>query len=176
MPSCRQCHNHRRDPAPANDIVSDAAGGADPPVLDCGHSLGAALATVAANFAAGEPRLRLQGLYTYGSPRVGDAAFGRAIGVPVFRFRNNSDVVTTVPIGLVFRHVGALQLIDSGGHLHENVQPREELILKTGSIHFQTRETHTLGSLLRTSHPTVPLPGFLADHAPVNCAIRILNC
>jgi triacylglycerol lipase len=141
-----------------------------------GHSLGAALATIAASFAASEPRLMLKGVYTYGSPRVGDAAFGHGVGVPVFRFRNNSDIVTNVPLGLVFRHVGALQHIDSGGHLHEHVQPSEELILKAGAIHLPAGESRALSGLLRTSQPTIPLPGFLADHAPVNYAIRIWNC
>lgn len=93
-----------------------------------GHSLGAALATLAALRSE-----RLDGLYTYGSPRVGDegfaAAFGRILsrkGVECYRFVNNNDLVTTVPItslppGLVtYKHVGTLKYIDSGGQVRDN--------------------------------------------------------
>jgi triacylglycerol lipase len=141
-----------------------------------GHSLGAALATVAANLSADEPGLGLTGLYTYGSPRVGDAGFGRTIAVPAYRFRNNADIVTNVPLGLVFRHVGALELIDGGGHLHSNLTLAAEILVEAGSARVSAVEAHALSNLLRTAAPGFPLPGFLADHAPVNYSIRIWNC
>src|SRR2546421_4343343 len=92
-----------------------------------GHSLGAALATLAA--ARSE---RLDGLYTFGSPRVGDEGFARAFGqrlsqkgVEYFRFVNNRDIVTTVPLtsippSIIFKHVGTLKHIDARGQIHEN--------------------------------------------------------
>jgi hypothetical protein len=91
-----------------------------------GHSLGAALATLAA---ARSPRL--DGLYTYGSPRVGDEGFAAAFdnllaakGVTHFRFVNHEDLVTKVPITAlpartVFKHVGSLKRIDRDGHIHD---------------------------------------------------------
>jgi hypothetical protein len=33
-----------------------------------------------------------------------------------------------------------------------------------------------VGSLLHLAHGGVPLPGPLADHAPINYAIRLWNC
>jgi hypothetical protein len=74
----------------------------DCPVFYTGHSLGAALATLAA--ARRPPRA----VYAYGSPRVGDAQFvERLRGVPVFRIVHGNDIVTTVPPeALGFRHVG----------------------------------------------------------------------
>src|SRR5215213_1094973 len=57
-----------------------------------GHSLGAALATLAA---ARYPGVR--GLYTFGSPLVGDAEFAKRLKVPAYRFVNNNDLVTQVP-------------------------------------------------------------------------------
>ena len=57
-----------------------------------GHSLGGALATLAA---ARYPGLR--GLYTFGSPLVGDAKFARTFRAPAFRFVNNNDLVTRIP-------------------------------------------------------------------------------
>jgi triacylglycerol lipase len=81
-----------------------------------GHSLGAALATLAA--ARSE---RVNGLYTFGSPRVGDGPFADALGarlagkgVEHYRFVNGHDVVTTVPLATLppvvfFKHAGTLK-------------------------------------------------------------------
>ena len=93
------------------------------PVWFTGHSLGAALATVAAFRAE-----RVQGLYTYGSPRVGDVAFAQAFsrkfaamgGDRHFRFVHDNDVVTVVPPNGLYRHVGSLRHISSGGRVSED--------------------------------------------------------
>lgn len=81
-----------------------------------GHSLGAALATLAAARAE-----RINGLYTFGSPRVGDEAFAVALvnrlagrGLEHYRFVNGSDLVTTVPVTtfpptISFKHTGTLR-------------------------------------------------------------------
>ena len=146
------------------------------PLWICGHSLGAALATMAADLCADEADLGLSGLYTYGSPRVGDRRFGREITPHVvFRFQHDSDIVTQVPLGLVFHHVGALQFIDGSGHLHPNVSEMGQLLLRAGAS-MSPAAVHSLGGILRHSGPDVPLPGFLADHAPVNYAILTWNC
>jgi hypothetical protein len=67
-----------------------------------GHSLGAALATLAA------ARRKPNGLFTFGSPRVGDEAFVRLLdGVRVQRIVNCSDMAATVPGSILgYRHVG----------------------------------------------------------------------
>ncbi|MCX5893209.1 MAG: lipase family protein, partial [Deltaproteobacteria bacterium] len=57
-----------------------------------GHSLGAALATLAASRYG-----KVRGLYTFGSPRVGDLDFKQAFLVPTYRFVNHDDLVTRVP-------------------------------------------------------------------------------
>jgi pimeloyl-ACP methyl ester carboxylesterase len=81
-----------------------------------GHSLGAALATIAA---ARYPAAR--GLYTFGSPRVGNAAFAERLKVPAYRFVNNNDVVTQVPprfgIHGSYEHIGIRKYIDSKGQI-----------------------------------------------------------
>ena len=82
----------------------------------------------------------LQGVYTFGSPRVGDPRFGEHIRVPVFRFRNDSDIVPHLPLGLVFRHVGHLQFIDGAGHLHRDLTSAMEVMLDPGAHFISARD------------------------------------
>jgi len=80
----------------------------DCPVFYTGHSLGAALATLAA------ARHAPSAVYTFGSPRVGNQAFIASLcDIPIYRIVDDEDIVTTVPSeALGFRHVGAeLRLI-----------------------------------------------------------------
>ena len=76
----------------------------DRPVFYTGHSLGAALATLAT------ARLRPAALYTFGSPRVGDDDFARQLAdfeARIHRLVHGDDLVTKVPPeDLGFRHVG----------------------------------------------------------------------
>ena len=142
-----------------------------------GHSLGAALATLAANLCSDAPsQLGLKGLYTYGSPRVGDEAFGRRIPITARRFRNNSDLVTHVPLGLVFRHVGELEFIDAAGYAHLAMGGTDKLFIEAMTIRLAAGEAHTMSRILKMSGGGTPLPGFIADHAPINYAIRTWNC
>jgi triacylglycerol lipase len=78
-----------------------------------GHSLGAALATLAAQRYG--PACTL---YTFGSPRVGDLKFKNGLGVNAFRFVNHWDVVTRVPPPDPYHHVGELCYIDHQGLIH----------------------------------------------------------
>ena len=76
-----------------------------------GHSLGAALATLAAARARLEEGVPVRGLYTFGHPRTGDERFARGLdsALPglVYRFVNNNDVVPRVPPRkLGYKHVG----------------------------------------------------------------------
>ncbi len=81
-------------------------------VFFTGHSLGAALATLAAARLGNE---LTQG-YTYGSPRVGDKNFVMAFNPEFFRFRNNNDIVTRHPMELIgFKHIGLLNYFDNNG-------------------------------------------------------------
>lgn len=81
-----------------------------------GHSLGGALAVMAA------ARLRQHGLnpftYTYGQPRVGLSGFSERFETELpgrlIRFINQSDIVPRVPPGLLFRHTGMVKHIVPG--------------------------------------------------------------
>ncbi len=77
------------------------------PVYYTGHSLGAALATLAA--ARRTPRA----LYTFGSPRVGNQAFVDSLAhIPIYRIVDDQDIVTTLPPeSLGFRHAGTALIL-----------------------------------------------------------------
>jgi triacylglycerol lipase len=58
----------------------------------------------------------VDGLYTYGSPRVGNESFKESLDVPHYRFVNNSDDVTKIPFyHWGYRHHGDLRYINSDG-------------------------------------------------------------
>jgi len=85
-------------------------------VLYTGHSLGAALATLAA------ARRPPHTLHTFGCPRVGDAAFAAATGsLNHHRFGLCCDIVTRVPPeALTYRHTGPLAYLDRAGRLQRS--------------------------------------------------------
>jgi triacylglycerol lipase len=81
-----------------------------------GHSLGAALATLAAARFNDEASV----VYTYGSPRVGNRKFLKSFKPTAYRFRNHNDIVTRHPLELVgFTHVGHLKYFNGEGELKE---------------------------------------------------------
>jgi triacylglycerol lipase len=112
------------------------------PLFYTGHSLGAALATLAA------VRRAPTALYTFGSPRVGDIRLaGKLKAVPTFRVVHGKDIVTTVPPELLgFRHLGEEHHIGTSGLNELQLDPR---------LIFDQLTT-----------PIAPL----ADHAPINYA------
>jgi hypothetical protein len=128
----------------------------DCPLFIAGHSLGAALATLAASL------LRPRALYTFGSPRVGDDDFGTTLsGINNFRVVNNRDLVTTAPPPLPFHHAGELHYIThEGGML---VNPDDDTVARDRL----KRDRFSLFSLdWKKLFTNAPEP--FADHAPVN--------
>ncbi|BCG64107.1 MAG: triacylglycerol lipase [Methyloprofundus sp.] len=91
-----------------------------------GHSLGGALATLAAatlKFQGSE--IHFNGLYTFGQPRLGDRmfanAFNKYLKQKCFRVVNNNDVVSRVPPQIFgYSHVGTLKYFDVNGKLHSD--------------------------------------------------------
>ncbi|HSH76674.1 MAG TPA: lipase family protein [Longimicrobiales bacterium] len=91
------------------------------PVWFTGHSLGAAMATLAADLYG-----TVRAVYTFGSPRVGNSDFRDfrdSVGPPVYRFVNNNDLIVDLPPGrpvTAYRHVGAFKYFDESGKLVED--------------------------------------------------------
>ncbi len=88
------------------------------PLFITGHSLGAALAGLAARFCDLNGR-RPTAVYGYGMPRAGGARFqadyNGTLGPLTFRLVHGLDVVARVPpSGIGFRHVGRVLQCDSG--------------------------------------------------------------
>lgn len=89
------------------------------PIFITGHSLGAALATLCA-LEFERQKFPIAGVYTFGSPRVGNAAFCKiyddCLNDITFRIVNQNDIVPRVPPLLNgYRHCGNCVFLFSGG-------------------------------------------------------------
>src|SRR5258708_15288367 len=141
-----------------------------------GHSLGAALATMAADRLSQE--FKVQGLYTYGSPRVGNDVFVNTFPIPnTYRFVHHRDVVTMVPLPGLFAHVGRLRYLTADGRLLETEEKyglfddlREGVDFWKKIVQVANKDFH-IGNM--TTWP-VPIEA-LADHAPVYYANKTWN-
>lgn len=103
---------------------------ADLPVWFTGHSLGGALAVLAAYRleAIEKPGVRVAGVYTFGQPRVGNVAWAKSVPAEmeqrIFRYVNDRDIVPLVPppmpIPMDYHHIGHARYFDASGRLHHN--------------------------------------------------------
>ena len=83
-----------------------------------GHSLGAAMATLATS--RFEEYTPVEQLTTFGSPRVGTRKFVKNIQTPHIRVVNNNDIVTKVPLWLMgYKHHGVLTYINFYGNIRK---------------------------------------------------------
>jgi triacylglycerol lipase len=81
-----------------------------------GHSLGAAMATIAAS----RIQDRVTALVTFGSPRVGNTEFVKSLTVEHYRVQNNCDDVTKVPFKLMgFDHHGTHKYMNYYGEFRD---------------------------------------------------------
>lgn len=87
----------------------------------CGHSLGGAMATIAAGrcYLSHIPSNPVE-LFTYGSPRVGDKRYINYVQLDHYRFVNNNDIVPRVPPSLLgYRHSGREVYLDLNGRIRK---------------------------------------------------------
>ncbi|MBI2313733.1 MAG: lipase family protein [Betaproteobacteria bacterium] len=110
--------------AAVREAIDEFQGGAGRSLWFTGHSLGAALATLAVAQLRQEDK-PVYGLYTFGQPRTGDREFERTFNQDFkprcFRFVNNNDLVTRVPPRASgFSHVGTFLYFDRDGKLQDD--------------------------------------------------------
>jgi hypothetical protein len=98
----------------AKDIEASVLKLKDTPLYITGHSLGAALATVATQRLEHNPRLReiIAACYTFGSPRVGDNHYDIEFKSPIYRIVNSTDIVTIIPlVAMGYIHIGDVRFL-----------------------------------------------------------------
>jgi len=131
-----------------------------------GHSLGAALATLAADrypYAAG--------VYTFGSPRVGDRDFRDRYRARAFRIINNSDIVTKVPPRAYYRHVGEIRFIDEHGMVHERIPKATN---EKPEIQREPRDKYKTDESFQGGLQGL-VPDLARDHVPLIYTIHLWN-
>lgn len=126
-------------------------------LLLCGHSLGAALATLAASI------WHPDALVTIGSPRVGDADFVAALAhVNSTRFVNCCDLITQVPpdVPPFYVHLGPQTYIERHGMIQPDAD--DSFVFNDhmkARVAYIVQEGWKVGTVLVRD---------LADHAPIN--------
>lgn len=102
-------------------VLEEALRGNQQPVWFCGHSLGAAMATICAYRCVTSTELPTpQELHTFGSPRVGCRRYVRHAQLNHYRWVHNNDVVTRVPPAWMgYRHCGREVYLDRYGRIRK---------------------------------------------------------
>jgi triacylglycerol lipase len=137
-----------------------------------GHSLGAALSTLAAA-SCHDAGLAVAGHYNFGSPRVGDSAFvnvyDERYAANTFRFVNNNDIVPRVPPReLSYRHVDFRKYFDAHFHLVSDARMLDLLLDSfEGSLQGMRKLFAQVGQQ-PGDEKQFPLPDFLEDHRMAN--------
>lgn len=140
------------------DEIDSALKDVSGPLYYTGHSLGAALATLAA---AHRPPLAV---YAFGSPRVGDPEFLETLGrTKVYRVVNSRDLVATAPPAeLGFDHCKELRYLTRDG----------QVLLDPDDRHTDPHRPFWLEKGWHLDRLVGP-PEEMADHSPINYVRRL---
>ncbi len=98
----------------AKDIEEEVLKLGTIPLYITGHSLGAALATVATQRLEHNPHIReiIAACYTFGSPRVGNSHYDVEFKSPIYRVVNTTDIVTVIPLlAMGYIHIGDVRFL-----------------------------------------------------------------
>jgi hypothetical protein len=132
-----------------------------------GHSLGAALATLAAG------RLHdVQGLYTFGSPRVGDQDFKAKFRPKAFRVVNGNDIVAGIPAEGPYHHVGELKFIDPKSEINDRSGPVEDSV---GTPCIDLSNTAESENESQKFYSAAFIPSSIRNHVPLLYSILLWN-
>ena len=110
---------------PLNDKFQDLQKQKKRPLFITGHSLGGAMATIAAVRLIHEDR-PFTSVYTFGQPRALEKETAKIFNMKCksrfFRFHNNNDIVTRVPAQLAgYSHVGSYLYISEEKEIYQSV-------------------------------------------------------
>ena len=131
-----------------------------------GHSLGGALATLFASRYG-----NAQGVYTFGSPRLGNEVFKENFDAKIYRVVNNHDIVPRVPPPSKYVHVGELKFIDSDGIIRDSIIENERPIDDSHDDPYGLEDSNQPKN--NAFKGFVPAP--FRDHVPLLYAIHIWN-
>ena len=103
-----------------------------------GHSLGGALATLAAAERIDQDQT-FNGVYTFGQPRCVDREMSRNMNLEaksrIFRFQNNNDLVSRIPQRIMgYSHAGTFIYIDVNQNLHIDIHWWNQFLDRVGGI------------------------------------------
>lgn len=133
-----------------------------------GHSLGAALATLAADCLD-----EVQGIHVFGSPQVGDREFAEKVRFNGWRFRHHADVISWAPSRLLgYCHVQPCTYFDRAGNAVP--EPDNTGLLTDWWKGVPGNATDALASLREGSFSGLA-PEALNDHAPLFYAVLVWN-
>jgi hypothetical protein len=131
-----------------------------------GHSLGAALATLAADRSP-----YALGVYTIGSPRVGNRDFRDRYPVQAYRIVNNRDIVAKVPPRGFYRHVGAIRFIDDYGRVHDRLVQAKKA---NSEVKHEPRDDYESDRPFRGGLQGL-VPDAFRDHVPLIYTVHLWN-
>ena len=136
------------------------------PIWMTGHSLGAALGTL-----AGDRYENTQAVYTFGSPRIGNAVFSEKYKTSCYRIVYNRDIVARIPPPIFYRHVGEIQFIDGHGKIHPQMGGSGK------AEHFLHDGLNGYKDLAGSNENSVsgPIPDAIRDHVPLFYAVFLWN-
>ncbi|KDD74927.1 hypothetical protein H632_c983p1 [Helicosporidium sp. ATCC 50920] len=174
---------------PSSSSTPSSRRHAPPLVLVTGHSLGGALATLAAHdvrLLLQHPRVRV---YTFGAPRAGNRAFVAEHGRLVpdhFALICAQDPVPRVPKGWSYKRCGLTVLIDLKGSLLVRPSYVETSIWNRGAgyppDHFLEQYRFAVQRFLKTQFTHLGVTGGasgvadLAEGLDLNAALLAVNC
>ncbi len=149
-------------------MVDECLPKTDVPLFFTGHSLGGAMAILAA------ARRPPAAVYTYGAPRAGDRTFVRRLSsIPIHQFVCHQDMVPRMPpsrIPFDFHHAGQIYHLSPGdtdspqaSSGRKSPFPRTSPDPGSPTSRFAAAAASLSGLI----------PGFLTDHSPVNYTLGL---
>jgi pimeloyl-ACP methyl ester carboxylesterase len=144
-------------------------------IMLAGHSLGGAIATIAA--AEWNKKYRVKAVYTFGQPAVGNDVFADFMDnnyrSNYYRFVNDADLVARVPPG--YTHAGQIYHFDAEGNLPVTVRESGLVMTESTSKALSLEEFLALQENLRDAQRPEAFGTWISDHSIKLYIHRIAN-